>query len=605
MSRATPTHTDSSEPATVYHERSQRHGAELARWLRWERILSNSRLLVFAIAALLGWFAFGSRSLAAIWVVPPALVFVGLLIAHDRVIQWRKRAERRVVFYQRGLARLDDRWMGQGEPGIEHQEPEHPYADDLDLFGEGSLYELLCSARTPVGQATLAGWLKSGSSADEARSRQGAVAELTPRLDLREDLSLLGDEMRARLNPEALVTWGAKSETFGTGSGLHFAAGLLSALSCSGLVAWFVYGAGPLPFLFALVPQCLFAAVLRGRVAPVLAGLENPTRDLSLFCELLSRIESEPAASPRLSSLLQELETDGLPPSKRIAQLQRWVDLLDARRNQFFAPIAALLLWGTQFGIAAERWRTGWGPSLGGWLAASGEIEALASLSGYAFENPDSVFPEITDGEPELQGRALGHPLLPRAGCVRNDLTLGGEQRALIISGSNMSGKSTYLRTAGCNVILALAGAPVRAEQLRLSPLAIAASIRISDSLLEGTSHFYAEIKRLRQVVELCEGDRPVFFLLDEILHGTNSHDRRIGASAVVKGLVERTALGLVTTHDLALAKIADEVAPAIRNVHFEDHLEGGRMAFDYRIRDGVVQKSNALELMRAVGLEV
>ncbi|MBW2295469.1 MAG: DNA mismatch repair protein MutS, partial [Deltaproteobacteria bacterium] len=177
--------------------------------------------------------------------------------------------------------------------------------------------------------------------------------------------------------------------------------------------------------------------------------------------------------------------------------------------------------------------------------------------------------------------------------------------RALIISGSNMSGKSTYLRTAGCNILLALTGAPVRAESLRLTPLAIAASIQINDSLLEGTSHFYAEIKRLRQIVKLCDGELPVLFLLDEILHGTNSHDRRIGASAVVKGLVERGALGLVTTHDLALAKIADEMSPAIANVHFQDHLEDGKMMFDYRMRPGVVEKSNALELMRAVGLDV
>jgi DNA mismatch repair ATPase MutS len=294
-----------------------------------------------------------------------------------------------------------------------------------------------------------------------------------------------------------------------------------------------------------------------------------------------------------------------MSPARRIAELRRLTDLLDARRNQLFAPLAALFLWGTQIGLAVERWRLQWGSVLEDWLVAAGEFEALASLSGYAYENPDAIFPEICDGEPELRARALGHPLLPNDKCVRNDLELGGERRALIISGSNMSGKSTYLRTAGCNILLALAGAPVRAASLRLTPLAIAASIQISDSLLEGTSHFYAEIKRLRQVVKLSQSGLPVLFLLDEILHGTNSHDRRIGASAVVKGLVERGALGLVTTHDLALAKIADEMAPAIENVHFQDHLEQGRMAFDYRIREGVVEKSNALELMRAVGLDV
>jgi DNA mismatch repair ATPase MutS len=306
-----------------------------------------------------------------------------------------------------------------------------------------------------------------------------------------------------------------------------------------------------------------------------------------------------------LVALDERLRTDGLSSAKRIAELRSLTDMLDARRNQFFAPLALLFLWGTQLGLAIERWRVRWGSVLEDWLVAAGEFEALASLSGYAYENPDAIFPEVCDGEPELTARAMGHPLLPDAQCVRNDLELGGERRALIISGSNMSGKSTYLRTAGCNILLALTGAPVRAESLRLTPLAIAASIQINDSLLEGTSHFYAEIKRLRQVVELCDGELPVLFLLDEILHGTNSHDRRIGASAVVTGLVERGALGLVTTHDLALAKIADEMSPAIANVHFQDHLEAGQMVFDYRMRDGVVEKSNALELMRAVGLDV
>jgi len=357
--------------------------------------------------------------------------------------------------------------------------------------------------------------------------------------------------------------------------------------------------------LFALVPQLIFAALLRKRIAPVLRAVEMPTRDLALMRDLLARLEQEPVESPILEVLRTRLQTLGLSPAARIAELRRLTDLLDARRNQLFAPVAALLLWGTQLGLAIERWRAQWGGVLEDWMDAAGEFEALASLSGYAYENPESVLPEILEGEPRFNGRGLGHPLLPLGSCVRNPLQLGGEKRALIISGSNMSGKSTFLRTAGCNILLALAGAPVRAESLSLTPLAIAASIQINDSLLTGTSHFYAEIKRLRQIVGLSEEDIPVLFLLDEILHGTNSHDRRIGASAVVKGLVERGALGLVTTHDLALAKIADDMAPAIANVHFQDHLEDGHMAFDYQVRSGVVEKSNALELMRTVGLDV
>jgi DNA mismatch repair ATPase MutS len=226
-------------------------------------------------------------------------------------------------------------------------------------------------------------------------------------------------------------------------------------------------------------------------------------------------------------------------------------------------------------------------------------------VAGYAYEHPSDPFPEIVEQGPLFDASGLGHPLLPSSACVRNDLRLDGGRLLLLISGSNMSGKSTLLRAVGVNVVLALAGAPVRAEALRVSPVSLGASIRINDSLEAGRSRFYAEITRLRQLMEIARDRPPLLFLLDEILHGTNSGDRRTGAEAVVKGLLDRGGLGLVTTHDLALAGIAEALAPRARNVHFEDHLEGGRMAFDYRLKDGVVRKSNALALMRAVGLDV
>lgn len=601
----TQNETTHSPPAQVYAQRLENFGTGAAHWSRWDRILSNARLASFLVAIGVGWLAFGSHSIAGIWSMPPVLVFVALLVAHDRVLQRKKRATRMAEFYDEGIARLEDRWMGRGQTGAEWDEPNHPYANDLDLFGEGSLFERLCLARTPVGRETLASWLKTQPSAADANARQSAVRELTSRLELREDLALLGEDIRTQFSPKALIAWATTPDSVDTRKQWNFVAAGLSALSVSGLIAWLGFGLGPFPFIFALIPQCLFAAYLRKRIAPILKAVETPTRDLALIRDLLARLESEPAESPMLASLRERLQTEGLSPATRIAQLRRLTDLLDARRNQLFAPVAALLLWGTQTGLAIERWRCEWGSALEDWLVAAGELEALASLSGYAYENPNSIFPEVVDGEPSITAVKMGHPLLPADQCVHNSLDLGGERRALIISGSNMSGKSTFLRTAGCNILLALAGAPVRATSLRLTPLAIAASIQINDSLLEGTSHFYAEIKRLRQIVELSQGDTPVLFLLDEILHGTNSHDRRIGASAVVKGLVDRGALGLVTTHDLALAKIADETAPAIENVHFQDHLEEGRMAFDYQMRPGIVEKSNALELMRAVGLDV
>jgi DNA mismatch repair ATPase MutS len=254
-------------------------------------------------------------------------------------------------------------------------------------------------------------------------------------------------------------------------------------------------------------------------------------------------------------------------------------------------------------GLAVERWRWHTGPALPRWLTVVAEMEALAALAGYAYENPDDVFPELVADGPLFDAAGLGHPLLPADVAVRNDVTLNKERRLLIVSGSNMSGKSTFLRTIGVNGVLALAGAPVRATRLRLSPLAVGASLRNQDSLQAGRSRFYTEITRLKQIVELARGPLPVLFLLDEILHGTNSHDRRIGAEAVIRTLLEERSLGLVTTHDLALAEIAEQLGPIAANVHFADELVNGALHFDYRLHAGVVQHSNALALMRAVGL--
>jgi DNA mismatch repair ATPase MutS len=256
--------------------------------------------------------------------------------------------------------------------------------------------------------------------------------------------------------------------------------------------------------------------------------------------------------------------------------------------------------------MAIERWRKQSGPHVREWIAISGEFEALFALAGYSYEHPADPFPELADSaDGWFDASGLGHPLMAEAQCIRNDLRLGGDLRLLIVSGSNMSGKSTLLRSVGLNTVLAWAGAPVRATRLSISPLRVGASIRVLDSLQDGKSRFYAEITRLREIVALSGNSVPALFLMDELLSGTNSHDRRIGASAIVRTLVDRRAIGLITTHDLALAHIAEDLQGRAVNVHFADTLEDGRLHFDYRLQPGVVERSNALDLMRSVGLDV
>jgi DNA mismatch repair ATPase MutS len=299
-----------------------------------------------------------------------------------------------------------------------------------------------------------------------------------------------------------------------------------------------------------------------------------------------------------------------LLPSAAIQRLHRLSELLEWERNIIFAPIAALGSWSVHVAAAIESWRREFGRRVPEWLAIAGEYEALSSLAAYAYEHPSDPFPIVTDdlenadGPAVFEGARLGHPMVPASRMVRNDVVLAREVRMLIVSGSNMSGKSTLLRTVGINTVLAMAGAPVRAERLTLSPLAAGATLHIQDSLQAGRSRFFAEITRIRRISDLAAGKQPrLMFLLDEILQGTNSHDRRIGAAAMVRNLVDRGAIGLITTHDLALTAIADETGGRAVNVHFDDEFREGQLVFDYRLKPGPVTRSNALELMRAVGL--
>lgn len=599
----------------LYVERSQARRETVADLRARERVISIARLALIASAIALAFWSM----LAALLLL--AAFFV-LVVWHERVVRARQRAERGAAFYELGLARIDDDWQGRGDPGSELADDHHPYAGDFDLFGRGSLFELISVAVTSSGRAKLARWLKDPArDAGEIAARQGSVLELRERIDLREDLAVEGAEVSAEIESAKLDAWGAQP-TVTVSRGERIAANVLPlativllALTLPSLIARLVGMTHPearlgvmadmpvTPLVIAIVATAFVARRLHARVEPIVAAVERAEPALALLGGVLTRVEQEVFSSQRLKALRERLHGSELPASREIARLRRLVALLEARRNQFFAPFAALLLWTPHVAFAIERWRVRSGSHIGDWIDAVAEIEALSSLASFAYEHPPYAMPEIVEG-PVFDARGLGHPLIPAARQVTNDIRLDDTLRLLVVSGSNMSGKSTMMRSVGIAAVLGMAGGVVCARSLRLSPTAVGASIRIHDSLQENASRFFAEILRIRQVLEMSR-QGPLLFLLDEILAGTNSHDRRIGAEAIVKGLVERRAIGLVSTHDLALAQIAEALAPRAANVHFEDHIEDGRVVFDYRMRPGVVTKSNALELMRSVGIEV
>jgi hypothetical protein len=583
-----------------YQERRSAWAARADAAEKSHLTMGNWRLAFFA-ALVVGVFFF-CRSWLGVGVgflVLTVAVFVSGMF-HDRILRARDAAQNAVRFYELGLRRLDGSWPGQGTPGSEFLEPHHTFAGDLDLFGQGSLFELVNTTQTDLGRARLASWLVAPASRGEIVSRQEAIRELTPKADLRERLGTAAADAQRWIHAGTLLEWARQPAALRS----TLLRGLLFCLPWLTLVLYLTnYWLG----LAALVAQGLVARQLSRRVKQVTRGLSAVQSDLKWLSTVLEILERESFQSERLRRLDAACRSQGVGGSSAIRRLARLYDWVSSAQNQLAVLFCRWLMWETQFAFAIEAWRARFGPKLEPWLERLAETETLSALAGYAFEHPSDLFPEFLPemAAGQLTAEGLGHPLLAETVCVRNDVALGPDCRLLIISGSNMSGKSTYLRAIGVNVVLALAGAPVRARRFRLTPLQIGASIRTVDSLQEGTSRFYAEIKRLADVVKLTARPPTLLFLLDEILGGTNSHDRRIGAAGLARSLVERGAIGLITTHDLALTKIAADLQPPGANFHFEDQLTDGRMTFDYILRPGVVEKSNALELMRSLGLDI
>ena len=588
-----------------YQALAARCAADEARLTRNFNVIASLRAGAFVLAALLAWFGATRNTPPLEWALVPFFFFLLLMFRHEVIVRERDRVRRTAAYVKRGLARLDDQWAGKGDNGERFLREDHLYAGDLDILGAGSLFELLCSAETPSGKETLAEWLLGPADVAVARQRQEAVLELAQRHDLRLDLSVLGIEVAGTARGESLRTWGSAPpvEIPGWVAPIAFLLGIVNAAT---LIAATWFDLTPWAPVISIATGMGVAVVVRERVRQIVSQAERPARELDQLVVLLGRLEQEKWESPLLKELADRLRGQGTNARSTAASLRRYIGLLDSRRNQLFAPFGALLLWTTQLGLAVERWRVKHGGALSGWIDGIGEVEALVSLATYAAEHPSDVMPQFVDGEARVDALELVHPLLPRSRAIANDVKLGGDApHGWIVSGSNMSGKSTLLRAVGVNVVLAQAGAPVSARRFTLSPLAIGASFRAHDSLQQGQSRFYAEIARVRMTVDLLDGPRPLLFLLDELLSGTNSKDRAQGARAIVEHLVNRGAIGMVTTHDLSLAVIADAEGSKMANVHFEDRLVNGELHFEYRLKPGVVERSNAIELMRAVGLPV
>jgi hypothetical protein len=590
------------DPASVYSDRLKELHRLQAAEQRQEKLLGYAKLAL-ALATLLSAVFLLHYPTVLEFLLAPVILFVVLAVLHEKRLSGLRLRQRSIRFYEQGIARLEDRWMGTGETGERFLESTHPYARDLDLFGRASLFELVCTARTHAGEKTLAAWLLSAAPVEEIVARQGGVHDLKARVGFREKLFSLGETVRLGVHPDALSKWGERSPVF-RGHATRAVTSILGVLWIVSIASWGIWGLGTVA-LAVSVMNLAWAHRIHAQLDEASDAIENAAADLELLAGVLALIEHEKFASPKLVEIQGRLKHDEVAPSDAIRKLARVVGYLESRRNPAMRLLDVLIFWSAQFVFTAEGWQQEFGPQIRGWLAAAGEFESLTALSGYTYEHPEDVFPSFVERGTLFEADGLAHPLLPVCKAIRNDVKLGDGLHLIILSGPNMAGKSTFIRAIGVNAVLAQCGAPVRARQLKISPLNIAASICVLDSLSGGVSHFYAEIQRLKLAVDLTLGSISVLFLLDELLSGTNSHDRLEGTRRVVRSLMNRGAIGIVSTHDLALAKIPEELGERAINCHFEDQFVEGKLAFDYKLKPGIVKTSNALELMRSIGLGV
>ncbi len=628
-----PSTTEASEPGPrKIHEAALKARSEVVASLEARaNAVATARLVVFGGAiALLAAIVFAHLP-SGTWLgfVGLVLAFAALVVVHARIHAAKERKAAAARFHERALARMAGKWRAFTSIGEKWALETHPYAGDLDVFGKASLFQLLDATSTRFGEEVLARWL-SGANADgttavdalpvadfgaSIRARQAAVKDLAPRVTVREELAVVGSLLDdGKPDPRPFVMWAGQSSVTPSkrlpGS-LRIVAVVMPVLTIGTAVA---ASAGLLPRVAFIVPFVMCVVILmalRPRLAPNLEAASSKETALSRYAGMLAILENEPFEAPALIALQKRLLESGASATKEMASLSRIVGFLDARNNEVFRFfIGPMLMWDLWCALALDSWRARAGRVAFGWFRALAELEALASLAGFAFERPDHVFPEMV-AEQTLEAVHLGHPLIEADKRVSNDVTIQGPGYALVVTGSNMSGKSTLLRAAGINVVLANAGAPVCAKSMRVGRLIVATSMRVSDSLDEGTSRFYAELKKLKLVLDLArkakkkELEGTVLFLLDEILHGTNTRERLIGARAILRELLAQGAMGAVSTHDLSLGDLQGEMPDHVKNVHFEEQVTGEVMTFDYKLRTGIVQSSNALRLMKIVGLDV
>ncbi len=592
-------------PREVYQSREAESSAFSERLRKLSDRLSMARLAAFAGGLTLFAVLVSFSVLAAVATLTVALILFSLLvIKYETTEKRRKRYLHLAEINRLELKCLDGDYSGF-KTGEEYIERDHPYSYDLDIFGKASLFRYICRTTSRPASDRLAEYLKKPAAREDILLRHEAVAELQPLTDWRQELMTLGYlNAGAGSDLAPLIHWLGSDDIFRKTGRERIITACLSLLALAAVISVIAgVPAGILAPVFGV--NFIFYFTRFKRISKLQEQVSRSSDLLKAYSAIIKLIENRNFASPLLQKL-QSAFTAEISASLRIRQLSRLVGRLDWRLNMLISgPLNLLFFADIHFCLALEKWKRGHASLIPGWFAAMAEFEVLASLANMAFNNPGWVYPRVTEDYFVFKVQQMGHPLIPAARRISNDFAAEGTGKAIIVTGSNMSGKSTFLRTCGTNAVLAFAGAPVCASAFAVSHVRLHSSMRISDSLEENISSFYAELRRLGEIISGAESDAKVFLMLDEILRGTNSDDRYTGSVALIKQLTGYGAVAMVATHDLRLAGMEKELPDSIENYHFDVKVSGDELFFDYRLTPGVCSSFNASLLMKKMGIRV
>ncbi len=602
----------SVNPQEEYLKRKEHFTKIFNRQKKFFTRLSNLRILVFilGIGGSIYLFFLQQYRLSGAFFIVSFILFLFLIIKHEKIRQEKNRTFHLIEVNQTSLDRLAGKWTQFPVDGKEFIDSDHSYSLDLDIFGQGSLFQWINTTNTYFGKLSLKDLLTHlDKERAQIRKRQQAIAELAEKLDWRQRFQVEGMFSQTRTNnPARLINWAEKKEKMFDKSWKVYLLCFLPVTTV--ILAFLAFTMPEVPNSTPLIPlliQLVIIAYGYKKINHIFDATCNYKKVIKIYQCQLMLLESAKFKSKYLNDLKSDLfNRKGHLASIQIKNLGKIVDMMELRYNPLYHFILnSIFLWDYQTLIALEKWKDESGKYLRNWLQAIGQIEALSSLAIIRHDHPDWGFPEIVDERYFFSSKEMGHPLLSNEDRVCNDLNFQGAGNILIITGSNMSGKSTLLRTVGINLVLAYAGSVVSAKEFKCSVMDIYSSMRVNDNLEKSISSFYAELLRIKMIIEASKKGKPMIFLLDEIFRGTNTKDRHIGAKTVLRNLSREGVMGLVSTHDLELGDLEMEKRLEMKNYHFRESYEEDKIIFDYKLRDGVSTTSNAIYLMKMVGIEI